>query len=80
MINPSGPRGRHVPAAGAGASGLHLGDAEPRPELRWRPGPEASLLLAGEGRAGGRVGASPGWGLGPGTRRLGGEVQGHPGK
>lgn len=62
---PSGPRGRHVPAAGAGASGLHLGDAEPRPELRWRPGPEASFVLAGEGRAGrpGRRFPGPGSGV-----------------
>jgi len=65
---PSGPRGRHVPAAGAGASGLHLGDAEPRPELRWRPGPEASLLLAGEGRAGRPGRRFPGLGSGERAR------------
>ncbi|XP_048669231.1 endoplasmic reticulum mannosyl-oligosaccharide 1,2-alpha-mannosidase isoform X1 [Marmota marmota marmota] len=39
-------RGRHVPAAGAGASpGLHLGDSEPRRELRQQQEPPAALVL-----------------------------------
>ena len=52
-------------AAAAAASGLHLGDAEPRPELRRRPGPEAALVLAGEGRPGGLPRASTRTGSAP---------------
>lgn len=63
-------------AAGGAASGLHLGDAEPRPELRRQQKLAAALVLEGEGPGRGPGVPGPGGGGAGLQRSLGPELCG----